>query len=67
MRVLVVNAGSSSLKLSVVAGGDRQDATQVERWEGTGLEEVQDFVETAGEWRRSATVSSTEAPAAPRA
>lgn len=34
MRVLVVNAGSSSLKLSVLDGGDVTARTTIERWEG---------------------------------
>ena len=34
MRVLVVNAGSSSLKLSVVEDGAVTDRTTVERWDG---------------------------------
>ena len=47
MRVLVVNAGSSSLKLSVLDGEDRVAATTVERWEGEGhLEPLQEFVDT---------------------
>ena len=36
MRILVVNAGSSSLKLSVVEDGQRVSATTIERWEGRG-------------------------------
>ena len=35
MRVLVVNAGSSSLKLSVLDGDDTIDEALVERWDGT--------------------------------
>lgn len=34
MRVLVVNAGSSSLKLAVIDGDHQVAATTVERWEG---------------------------------
>lgn len=36
MRILVVNAGSSSLKLSVVEDGRRVSGTTIERWEGRG-------------------------------
>ncbi|CCH31097.1 acetate/propionate family kinase [Actinosynnema sp. NPDC047251] len=36
MRVLVVNAGSSSLKLSVLDGDDVVAQRHVERWDGTG-------------------------------
>ena len=35
-RVLVVNAGSSSLKLAVLEGADTIAATTVERWQGVG-------------------------------
>ena len=35
-RVLVVNAGSSSLKLAVLDGADTVAATTVERWQGIG-------------------------------
>ena len=35
-RVLVVNAGSSSLKLAVLDGADTVAATTVERWQGVG-------------------------------
>ena len=46
MRVLVVNAGSSSLKLAVIDGGHRVAATTVERWEGVDhLEPISSFVE----------------------
>ena len=46
MRVLVVNAGSSSLKLAVVDGGHQVAATTVERWEGEDhLEPISSFVE----------------------
>jgi acetate kinase len=49
VRVLVVNAGSSSLKLSVVADGERSAATEVERWQGEGqLDVVNGLVERAG-------------------
>jgi acetate kinase len=45
VRVLVVNAGSSSLKLSVVVDGTVADATTIERWDGEGhLEPIQDFL-----------------------
>ncbi len=36
MRVLVVNAGSSSLKLSVLDGDRVESATTVDRWDGGG-------------------------------
>jgi acetate kinase len=46
MRVLVVNAGSSSLKLSLVEDGERGPARTIERWEGRGdVRTLQDFVE----------------------
>jgi acetate kinase len=46
VRVLVVNAGSSSLKLSVLGDGEVEAATTVERWEGSGhLEPVQAFLD----------------------
>jgi acetate kinase len=47
MRVLVVNSGSSSLKLSVLTSeGIVVAATTVERWEGRGhLEPVQQFLD----------------------
>ena len=45
MRVLVVNAGSSSLKLSLLDGDRRVASTTVERWDGEGhLEPVRAFV-----------------------
>ncbi len=45
MRVLVVNAGSSSLKLAVVEDGRRVDSTVVQAWTGAGhLDPVRDFV-----------------------
>ena len=53
MRVLVVNAGSSSLKLAVVddeAGEDTEPlhATTVDRWDGADhLEPVRDFLDQA--------------------
>ncbi|WP_212723117.1 acetate/propionate family kinase [Nocardioides jishulii] len=46
MRVLVVNAGSSSLKLSVREGDDEVAATTIERWEGEGhVAPIRDFIE----------------------
>ncbi|MFN2608737.1 MAG: acetate/propionate family kinase [Acidimicrobiales bacterium] len=50
MRVLVVNAGSSSLKLSVVGAGDRvEGAATVEAWDGRAAEDaVAAFVARAG-------------------
>jgi acetate kinase len=49
VRVLVVNAGSSSLKLAVVDKGRRTQATVVERWEGAGhLAPVRSFVDSVG-------------------
>jgi acetate kinase len=47
VRVLVVNAGSSSLKLTVLAeDGSRVAATEVERWEGEGhLEPLRAFLD----------------------
>ncbi len=45
MRVLVVNAGSSSLKLAVMDGDQQVTATTVERWEGEGdLAPIDSFV-----------------------
>jgi acetate kinase len=50
-RVLVVNAGSSSLKLSVLTpDGTVHAATSVERWEGrTHLDPLRRFLDAAGE------------------
>jgi acetate kinase len=49
-RVLVVNTGSSSLKLSVLGDGESEAATTVERWEGSGhLEPVREFLDGVGE------------------
>lgn len=49
MRVLVVNAGSSSLKLAVVEDDRTTESRTVERWDGEGhLQPVQEFVERAG-------------------
>jgi len=47
MRVLVVNTGSSSLKLSVLTqDGSGEAASTVERWEGRGqLEPVRQFLD----------------------
>lgn len=46
MRILVVNAGSSSLKLSVVDSGERGPARTIERWEGRGdVGALADFIE----------------------
>lgn len=46
MRVLVVNAGSSSLKLAVIDGELQVAAATVERWEGEDhLEPISSFVE----------------------
>jgi acetate kinase len=49
MLVLVVNAGSSSLKLSLVADQQVADSTTVERWEGEHqLEPLRDFLAGVG-------------------
>lgn len=49
MRVLVINAGSSSLKLSVLDGEEVSLSTTVGRWEGEGhLEPISAFLETVG-------------------
>ena len=45
MRVLVVNAGSSSLKLAVMDGDHQVASTTVERWEGDDLGPISRFVE----------------------
>ncbi len=48
MRVLVVNAGSSSLKLSVLDDDRIEQSTTVDRWDGAGdLGPLQDFLESA--------------------
>ena len=48
MRVLVVNAGSSSLKLSVVDGDTVERATTVDRWDGAAdLGSLRSFVDEA--------------------
>jgi acetate kinase len=44
VRVLVTNAGSSSLKLSFFDGEKRLDQVTVERWAGGDLEPVESFV-----------------------
>jgi acetate kinase len=44
MRLLVVNAGSSSLKLSVLDGDEVQDTTTIEDWDGEDLEPLRAFV-----------------------
>jgi acetate kinase len=50
VRVLVVNAGSSSLKLSVLDGERVEESSTVERWDGAGdLEPLRDFVGAAGD------------------
>ena len=49
MRVLVVNAGSSSLKLAVVDGQDRAEEQRLERWDGSGEQDaVRDLLDRAG-------------------
>jgi acetate kinase len=48
VRVLVVNAGSSSLKLSVLDGDEVLEDTTVERWEGVDdLDPLRAFLERA--------------------
>ncbi len=50
MRVLVVNAGSSSLKLSVLEAGSRVRSATVERWEGEAhLEPLRAFLDESGD------------------
>jgi acetate kinase len=49
VRVLVVNAGSSSLKLSVLADGDPATSTTIERWDGGQLDPLRDFLSRAGD------------------
>ena len=50
MRVLVVNAGSSSLKLSVVADGKITAATTIDRWEGESqVDAIAAFLADAGQ------------------
>jgi len=49
VRVLVVNAGSSSLKLSVLDGERSVAAHTVERWDGAGdLDPLREFLSEAG-------------------
>ncbi|MGH2754874.1 MAG: acetate/propionate family kinase [Actinomycetota bacterium] len=50
MRVLVVNTGSSSLKLSVLEpGGDLLETATIERWAGAGdLDPLTDLLERTG-------------------
>lgn len=49
MTVLVVNAGSSTLKLSVVGDDERvETATTVDPWDGRNLDELEGFVADAG-------------------
>ena len=48
-RVLVVNAGSSSLKLAVLDGDEQVAATTVEHWQGAGhVEPIADFLDGCG-------------------
>jgi len=50
VRVLVVNTGSSSLKLSVLDDGEVVTAHTVERWEGAGdLDPLREFLAAAGD------------------
>ena len=50
MRVLVVNAGSSSLKLSVVEDGEVAGRTTIERWAGAGdLDPLRDFLSASSD------------------
>lgn len=50
MRVLVVNAGSSSLKLTVVADGTPAETSTAERWDGEeDLDPLRAFLDRAGE------------------
>jgi acetate kinase len=50
VRVLVVNAGSSSLKLSVLDGDEIAEETTVERWSGEDdLDGLHDFLDLAPE------------------
>jgi acetate kinase len=50
VRVLVVNAGSSSLKLAVLDGDRQVSGSTVERWEGGGhLEPLEAFLEDVDE------------------
>ena len=48
MRVLVVNAGSSSLKLSVLDEDTVTERTTIERWEGAEhLEPLREFLDSS--------------------
>ena len=50
MRVLVVNTGSSSLKLSLLEGERVETSTTIERWDGPGdLGPLRDFIGRAGD------------------
>jgi acetate kinase len=49
VRVLVVNTGSSSLKLSVLDGDLVEASTTIERWEGGDLGPLRSFVDQAPE------------------
>ena len=45
MRVLVVNAGSTTLKMSIVEDGEEVGSTTVEGWEGAGhVEPIEEFL-----------------------
>jgi acetate kinase len=49
VRVLVVNAGSSTLKLSVVEDGATVEATTVQGWKGVGhVEPIEEFLSGCG-------------------
>lgn len=49
MRVLVVNAGSSTLKLSVVEDGETVESTTIDRWDGVGhVEPIRGFLGGCG-------------------
>ncbi len=49
MRVLVANAGSSSLKLSVVDAQQRVSSTEIQQWQGSGpAAPLEDFLAEAG-------------------
>jgi acetate kinase len=49
VRVLVVNTGSSSLKLSLLQEDEVVAGTTVDRWEGDDLDPVRDFLDRVGE------------------
>jgi len=59
--MLVVNAGSSSLKLARLDGGGAVTAsTTVQHWQGEGhLEPLQQFLDDCGPWTRSAMTAAT--------